>query len=179
VDGFTTDQSKILQALPQVVIPKVTITPGPGPPKKFVAAALKEGGDATSTSLQEADKTVSDDRSHLPSPLREILSDEESIASSTSSLTSDSMSLLERPTRRRRGGRRRGGGRGKKASTLTQDERSQEEADLLVNVEREVSPKTSKRRGRRRGGRGARSGPPELSRSLSVEMVEESLKAEG
>ena len=147
-----------------------------------IAAASKEGGgDVIITSLQEAEKSVSDDRSLLvPSPLRDILSDEESIASSTSSLTSDSMSLLDRPTRRKRGGRRRGGGRGKKAAALTQDERSQEEADLLVGGG-QWSPKTSKRggRGRRRGGRGARSGPPELARSFSVEVVEDSLKAEG
>ena len=65
-------------------------------------------------------------------------------------------------------------------ATLVQDERTREEADLLVGGG-QWSPKKSKRggRGRRRGGRGARSGPPELTRSFSVEVVEDSLKAEG
>lgn len=153
----------------------MTVTPAP-PKKPIAAVTLKDGHDATA--LQEAGKTVSDDRSHLPSPLREILSDEESVASSASSFTSDSSSLLERPARRRRGGRRRGGGRGKKVP-LTHDQRTQEgAADVVVGGE---VPKTSRRggRGRRRGGRGARSSPPELTRSFSVEMVEDSLKAEG
>ena len=159
---------------PQVTIPQVTITPATlAPPKKSVVGASKDGGDANTP--QEVGKTTNDDRSCLPSPLREILSDEESIASSASSFTSDSSSLMERPTRRRRGGRRRGGGRGKKA-VLTQDQRTQEEGDITGGE----PPKTSRRggRGRRRGGRGGRSAP-ELTRSFSVEMVEDSLKAEG
>lgn len=171
-----TNQKQVDTPQPQVTIPQVTITPATlTPPKKSIAAASKDGGDATTP--QEAGKTANDDRSYLPSPLREILSDEESIASSASSFTSDSSSLLERPTRRRRGGRRRGGGRGKKAA-LAQDHRTQEEADLVEGGE---PPKTSRRggRGRRRGGRGGGRSAPELTRSFSVEMVEDSLKAEG
>ena len=165
---------------PQVVVPKVTISPAPA--KKSVAATSK-GGEGAPT-LQEAGKTVSDDRSHLPSPLRDVLSDEESVASSVSSLASDSSLLVERPLRRRRGGRRRGGGRGKKAA-VAQDQSSREETDIVGEGGEgggggEV-PKTSRRggRGRRRGGRGARTSPPELTRSFSVEVVETSLKAEG
>ena len=167
-------EGKVETKQKQVDIPQVTVMPAPlAQLKKSVTAALEDGGDVATSSSQEAGK--SDDRSHLPSPLREILSDEESIASSVSSFTSDSSTLLERPTRRRRGGRRRGGGRGKKV-VLAQDQRTQEDADLAGGE----PPKTRRRggRGRRRGWRGARNAP-ELTRSCGVETVEDSLKAEG
>ena len=160
----------------QMDIPQVAITPAPlAPSTKSIVALLKDGGDISSAQEEGKTASMSDDRSYLPSPLRETLSDEESIASSVSSITSDSSSLLERPTRRRRGGRRRGGGRGKKL-VLAQDQRTREEANLAGGE----PLKTSRRggRGRRRGSRGARSAP-ELTRSFSVEMVEDSLKAEG
>ena len=157
----------------QVDIPEVSIIPPAvlTPVKEPAATTLR---DEDIASPQGAGK--SDDGSQFLSPLREILSDEESIASSVSSLTSDTSSLLERPTLRKRGGRRRGTGRRKK--TLGQDQSTQEGTDLEGGES--PTPRTSRRggRGRRRGGRGGRSAT-ELARMLSVEIVEDSVKAEG
>ena len=109
-----------------------------------------------------------------PSPLtvfRDIHSDEESVASSVSSLTSDTSSLSERPTRRRRGRGRRG--RGKKA--LSQELKTKQgNADNVVG---ELLKKSGRGRGRRRG-RGGRTAPV-LTRAAPMETVEDSMEAKG
>ena len=106
----------------------------------------------------------------LLSSIRDILSDEESVASSVSSLASDTPPLSERPTRGRRRGRGRRG-RGKKVL-------NQEQTKGVTGGARGGIGMTRGRGGRRRRGRGGRV-VPELTRSASVETVEESMTAAG
>ena len=106
----------------------------------------------------------------LLSSIRDILSDEESVASSVSSLASDTPPLSERPTRGRRRGRGRRG-RGKKVV-------NQEQTKGVTGGARGGIGMTRRRGGRRRRGRGGRV-VPELTRSASVETVEESRTAAG
>ena len=124
------------------------------------------------TPARAADKSTVAEKETIPPPQpidsRDVLSDEESVASSVSSFTSDTSSLsAERPTTRRRRGRgRRGRGRGK--AVPNQD----------ASFDAEKGPKTSVRGRNRRRGRGGKSAP-ELARSASVETVEESIEAGG
>ena len=103
--------------------------------------------------------------------IRDVLSDEESVASSVSSFASDSSSLPERPTRRRRGRSRRG--RGKRVLAL-------DEGTEAAGSPNGRAVKTSARgRGRRRG-RGGRSAPVEITRQTSEDVVvDATVKVEG
>ena len=175
VSTSTSSEHKVETKSKPVGAPEVSITPVLLTSlKKSVAAASTKQRESVPTLPQESGKSSSVERPYPPNPLRDILSDEESIASSASSFTSDTSSLLDQPTRRKRGGRRRGRGRGRKVLT---SERSSE-TDLQ---DVEATPKTSwrGRRGRRRGrGRGGRIAT-DLTKAHSVEIVEEPLKAEG
>ena len=104
----------------------------------------------------------------LLSSLQDILSDEESMSNSVSSLTSDTSSLSEKSTRGRKRGR---GRRGRGRRTLnTKETKGIDDGGEVVTVN-----SRGKRWGRGRGGRKT----PELTRSTSVETVEQSVTAEG
>ena len=128
----------------------------------FASPAAKDtAANLTPTKMAERSRAV-----ETPSPLsaiRDVLSDEESVASSVSSFASDNSSVSERSTRRRRGRGRRG--RGKRI--LTPEE----------NKEGSPSGRGTKRgRGRRRG-RGGRSAQVEITRLATVEVGDEAMKA--
>ena len=99
------------------------------------------------------------------SAIQDVLSDEESVASSVSSLTSDTPPLSERPVRKRRGRGKRGRGR----RILHQDQEEGKEAEAVPAGD-EVSPKTSVRGRTRRRGRGGKSALM-MARPTTIETI--------